>query len=165
MNELIEQLVGLIREEEDVLVEFLDCLILQKECIVSNKFDQFDETVQSQERLIRRIRELESGRVEVVGSIARIAGTDADLTITRLIELNLGESSEELRSLKRTLAGLIEKIKKANKVNQYLIKRSLSFIQRNIDMFIDETDSSETYLPNGSRQQRGPSRLLIDKAF
>ncbi len=165
MNDLIEKLVDLIREEEEVLGDFLDCLTLQKESIIANKFDQFDETVLSQENLIRRIRELESGRIEVVGLIARIAGTDADLTITRLIELNLGESSEELRSLKKTLAGLIEKIKKANKVNQYLIKRSLSFIQRNIDMFIDESDTTEMYLPNGSRQQRGPSRLLIDKAF
>lgn len=165
MNDLIEQLVGLIREEEEVLGQFLDCLTLQKECIVTNQFDQFDETVLNQENLIKRIRALESGRIEVVSSIARIAGTDADLTITRLIELNLGESSEELRSLKKTLAGLIDRIKKANKVNQYLIKRSLSFIQRNIDMFIDETDATEMYLPNGSRQQRGPSRLLIDKAF
>jgi len=165
MNDLIEQLVELIREEEEVLGQFLDCLTLQKECIVTNKFDQFDETVLSQENLIRRIRELESGRIEVVGSIARRAGTEADLTITRLIELNLGESSEELRNLKKTLAGLIERIKKANKVNQYLIKRSLSFIQRNIDMFIDEGDATEMYLPNGSRQLRGPSRLLIDKAI
>lgn len=165
MNDLIDKLVSLIREEEETLQQFLDCLSQQKESIVSNKFDQFDKTVQLQERLIQRIRELESGRVEVVGSIARLAGTDADLTITRLIEMNLGESSEELRLLKKTLAGLIEKIKKANKVNQYLIKRSLTFIQRNIDMFIDESDVSEMYLPNGSRQQRGPSRLLIDKAF
>ncbi len=165
MNDLIGQLVGLIREEEEVLGQFLDCLTMQKECIVANKFDEFDETVLNQENLIRRIRALESGRIEVVSSIASLAGTDADLTITRLIELNLGESSEELRTLKKTLAGLIERIKKANKVNQYLIQRSLSFIQRNIDMFIDETDATETYLPNGSRQQRGPSRLLIDKAF
>jgi flagellar biosynthesis/type III secretory pathway chaperone len=162
---MIIQLVDLIKTEEDVLERFLNCLNEQKESIISNKIDLFDETVQEQERLIRRIRELEASRVEMVGSIARVAGTDSDLTITRLIELNLGESSEELKSLKRTLSGLIEKIKKANRVNQYLLKRSLSFIQRNIDIFIDEADTSTVYLPNGSRQQRTASRLIVDKAI
>lgn len=165
MKELVERLIALIRDEEEVLELFLDCLTHQKECIVTNQVEQFDETVQQQERLIARIRELEAGRGEVVGSIARQAGTEVDLTITRLIEMNLGESSDELKSLKRTLAGLIERIKKANRVNQYLIKRSLSFVQRNIEMFIDEGDLTAIYLPNGSRRPRGASRLLVDKVL
>jgi flagellar biosynthesis/type III secretory pathway chaperone len=165
MKELAERLIGLIRDEEQVLEDFLDCLTRQKEFIIQNQVEKFDLTVQEQESLITRIRELEAGRIEVVRTIALQAGSEDDLTITRLIELNLGETSDELKSLKRTLAGLIERIKKANRVNQYLIKRSLSFIQKNIDMFIDEGDAMAIYLPNGSRRPRGASRLIVDKAF
>lgn len=165
MRELAERLINLIKDEEDVLESFLDCLTRQKECIVNNQIDQFDETVQEQERLIVRIRELETGRIDVVRSIANFAGSEDDVTLTRLIEMNLGETSEELKSLKKTLAGLIERVKRANRVNQYLIKRSLSFVERNMDMFIDEGDLSLVYLPNGARRPRKPGRILIDKRY
>jgi len=165
MKDLVDNLIILIRDEEDILEQFLNCLTRQKDHIVANQVDLFDETVQEQERLITRIRELEAGRIEVVKSIARVAGTEDDLTIARLIELNLGETSEELRSLKKTLAGLIERVKRANRVNQYLIKRSLSFIQRSIDMFIDEGEPTAVYLPNGSRSPRPASRVIVDRVL
>jgi len=165
MKALVDNLITLIRDEEDVLEQFLDCLTRQKECIVANRIDLFDETVQEQETIITRIRALEAGRIEVVKSIAQLAGSEDDLTITRLIEMNLGETSEELRSLKRTLAGLIDRVKKANRVNQYLIKRSLSFIQKSVDLFIDEGEPTVVYTQNGSRRPRTASRMLVDKVI
>ena len=48
MKELSERLINLIREEEEVLQDFLDCLTRQKECIVNNNVDNFDMTVQEQ---------------------------------------------------------------------------------------------------------------------
>jgi len=165
MKELVDDLIILIRDEEDVLSRFLDCLNRQKDHIVANQIEQFDLTVMEQETLITRIRALESGRIEVVKSIAKMAGSEDDLTIARLIEMNLGETSEELRTLKKTLASLIERVKKANRVNQYLIKRSLSFIQRSVDMFIDEGEPMVVYLPNGSRRPRGAARVLVDKVL
>lgn len=165
MKESIDKLIGLIKEEESVLSEFLDCLNKQRECIISNRVDEFDITVSKQDELVTRIRQLEDGRVAVVRSIALAAGTEDDITITRLIEMNLGESSEELRSLKLALSRLVERIKKANRVNQYLIKRSLSFIQRNIDLFIDEGDVSLIYLPNGARRPRNTRHFILDKTL
>jgi len=165
MKPLIDELIVLIRDEEDLLEKFLDCLTRQKDHILTNQVELFDETVQEEERLITRIRELEAGRIEVVKSIAKMAGSEDELTITRLIEMNLGESSDELRSLKKTLSGLIERVKRANRVNQYLIKRSLSFVQRSIDMFIDEGEPTAVYLPNGARRPRKMARALVDKAY
>ncbi|MBM3327138.1 MAG: flagellar protein FlgN [Calditrichaeota bacterium] len=166
MKELIDQLISLIRQEEDVLEEFLDCLAKQRECIVQNRIDEFDLTVQRQDKLITQIRTLEDGRVQVVRTIAKTAGSQDDITIARLIEMNLEQSSEELRGLKTTLSRLIEKIKKANRVNQYLIKRSLSFLQRNIDLFIDEgQDIGLLYLPNGERRPQRISHILVDKTL
>ena len=82
-----------------------------------------------------------------------------------MIELNLEESSDELRLLKRTLADLVEKIKKASRVNQYLIRRSLSFIQKNIDWFIDGSNLNITYQPDGSQKLKTPGNLLVNKVL
>ncbi|MBM3328383.1 MAG: flagellar protein FlgN [Calditrichaeota bacterium] len=163
MKDLIDRLIALIREEEHVLEEFLDCLNRQREAIIQNQMDAFDTSVREQESLIGRIRQLEDGRIKVVKEVAAAAGTEDDITITRLIELNLGESSDDLKSLKTVLSRLVEKVRKANRVNQYLIKRSLSFIERNIDLFIDEGDTAMVYQPNGARRSRGTPHLILDR--
>ncbi len=166
MSEQIQRLIDLIREEEEVLEEFLGTLTRQKEFIVKNDIKSFDETVRTEEKLIARIRELEDGRVEVVKSIANLEGVNNDqLTLTRLIELNLGEMSNELKTLKRTLAALVDRIKRANRVNQYLIKRSLTFIQNNIGWFIDDDNLNIIYAPTGERRLGNGSNLLVNKVL
>lgn len=166
MSDQIEELILLIREEENVLENFLDCLSRQKEYIVQNKTDEFDETVKEEEELIIRIRTLESGRIHLVQSIANSTGAaQNELTLTRLIEMNLGENSEELKKLKRALAGLVDQVKRASRVNQYLIRRSLSFIQKNIDWFIDDGTLNATYMPNGTRKVSEVGNLIVDRTL
>ena len=79
--------------------------------------------------------------------------------------MNLGETSDELKNVKRALAGLIERVKRANRVNQYLIKRSLSFIQKNINWFIDDNNLNVIYLPDGSQKLNDLGNLLVDKVL
>jgi len=166
MNELIDKLILLVKQEEEVLSNFLDCLSRQKEYIIQNKVDEFDQTVAEEEKLIQTIRDIENGRMQVIKAIASSAGSPADeITLTRLIEMNLGEMSGELKDLKRTLSGLIERIKRANRVNQYLIKRSLGFIQKNINWFIDDNKLNVIYLPDGSQKVNELGNLLVDKAL
>lgn len=166
MNNLIDQLIIVIRLEEEVLEQFLDCLNRQKEHIIQNQVAEFDRTVKEEEALIGRIREMEETRMRLVKTIARDTGAAEDeLTLTRLIEINLGEASEELKALKRTLAGLVERIKRANRVNQYLIRRSLSAIQRNIDWFIDGGGMNTIYLPDGTQRPPEAGNLLVNKVY
>ncbi len=166
MNDLIEQLIDLIRREEEILERFLDCLDRQKGFIVQNKVDEFDQTVREEEELIEQIRANEEARMALVKSIATTTGSKEDeLTLTRLIELNLGESSSDLKNLKRGLAGLVERIKRANRVNQYLIRRSLSFVQKNIDWFIDEGNLNVIYGRDGNQRVKDVGNLLVDKTL
>lgn len=163
MREVIDQLIEVIREEEKILEEFLASLNHQKECIIQNRVDEFEEAVALQDRLLEEIRQKESKRTQLIKSIAQLTGQTDDLTLTRLVEMNLGESSEELKKLKSTLAGLIERVKKANRVNQHLLHRSLTFFQRNIDALIDEGEMGLLYLPDGKRKPRGIPHLIVDR--
>ncbi len=166
MDEHIQKLIDLIREEEDVLGKFLDMLTRQKDFIVKNDIKSFDETVREEEELITRIRELEEGRMTVVKSIASMGGvSNNELTLTRLIEMNLGEVSSELKNLKKTLATLVDRIKRANRVNQYLIKRSLTFIQNNIGWFIDDDGLNIIYAPDGEHRIGDFGNLLVNKVL
>ncbi len=166
MNKEIDQLIDLIKQEEEVLERFLSCLTRQKEFIVQNNIEEFDKTVEEEQELIQTIQNLEHGRMSIVKSIASASGSEEnELTLTRLIELNLGESSKELKSLKRGLATLVGRIKKANKVNQYLIKSSLSFIQKNIDWFIDDANLNVIYQSDGRQTAREVGNVLVNKVL
>ena len=166
MNDLIDQLIVVIRQEEELLGEFLQCLTEQKEFIVANRVEEFDTSVIREEELIVSIRRIEEARTKLVRSIASTTGAaDDELTLTRLIEINLGEASEELKNLKRTLAGLVEKIKRANRVNQYLIRRSLSLIQKNVDWLIDGGDVNTLYAADGRPRRRGMNTVLVNKVL
>ncbi|MFN3821762.1 MAG: flagellar protein FlgN [bacterium] len=163
MKEIIDQLVEKIRQEERILEEFLQSLLRQRECIVENRLEEFEEVVPLQDHLLEEIRAMEKERMELIKSITQIAGTTDEISLTRLVEMNLGETSEELRRLKTTLSRLIDQVKKANRVNQHLIRRSLTFIERNLDQFIDEGEGGLVYLPDGKRKPRGIPHLLVDR--
>lgn len=164
MNDLVQQLIKLIRQEEELLEKFLECLNQQKDHIIQNRVENFELSIREEEELINRIRLIEESRITIVKTIARSAGSEEDeLTLTRMIEMNLGEDSEELRGLKQTLTGLIERVKKATRVNQYLIKRSLSFIQKNIDWFIDDGVQNTIYNFNGQRKKNDVGNILVDR--
>ena len=166
MDDKIDVLIKIIKEEESVLSEFLNCLTNQKEYIIQNNIEEFDRTVKEEEEIINRIRDLEQQRIQLVASLSpKIESLEDELTLTRLIEMNLGESSDELKQMKTSLSRLVDRIKTANKVNQYLIKKSLSFIQKNIDWFIDDGKLNITYSSDGRQKVKEIGNLLVDRVL
>lgn len=164
MNDDIKLLVSLIKSEESLLQEFLNLLDNQRMLLLENRHEDFEATVTRQERLLGEIHTLEQKRIEQIVSIAkglRIEGEE--VTLTRLIELSLGEFDEELRELKRSLNRLVERIKKANQVNAHLVHRSLNYLQKSVTWLIDSGDLSVTYSPAGAVNQRPVGGVLLNK--
>lgn len=56
MNDVIKELVLIIREEESRLEEFLDHLESQKEILIKNDTEAFERSVMLQENLISEIK-------------------------------------------------------------------------------------------------------------
>lgn len=166
MNHYIEELIELIRSEEDVLKTFLDLLRRQKEYLLANRIDDFRATVSQQEELMEEIRTLEEKRVAKVREIAASTGLKEDeVTLTRLIEITLGDVSAELKDLKKELSQLVERIRKMSRINALLIKRSLNFIQQSIGWMIDASDITQVYDPNGRATRQTGTNLMVNKTF
>ncbi len=166
MSQFIAELISLIREEEEVLTRFLDLLRRQKQFLLANQIDAFRETVAEQERLVGNIRELEARRVSKVKNMAASTGLREDeITLTHLIEITLGDVSTELKDLKKNLSQLVERIRRVNKVNELLIKRSLNFIQQSIGWMIDASDVTQVYDPSGKTTRQAPDSVMVNKTF
>jgi len=165
-NNMIASLIDVIKREEGHLHEFLDLLEDQKKMLVENRVAEFEESVQKQETLIESIRSLEKERIALVGQIAENMDVREDqVTITRLVEMSLGQVSVELKEAKKSMTQLVDKIKRANQVNQYLIKRSLNRAQRSIDLLIDEGLRDVIYESDGKARGQDRRSLMINKTL
>lgn len=166
MESLIKTLVEVIRNEEALLGEFLDLLEQQKTILVKNDLEQFERVAAQQEELIERIHEAEKQRIRIVQSMGKgIGETESEITLTRLVEMSLGQVSDELASAKKNLNGLVSRIKRVNQVNQYLIKRSFNRTQRRMDWLIDGDEQDVTYESNGKLRSRETKSVLMNKTL
>ncbi len=165
-NEMIHALVTLIRQEEAYLEDFLGLLEQQKQLLVQNRAEDFENSVAQQEELLEKIRSLETERIQRVYSIAENLNIEEDqLTITRLVELSLGQVSDDLKQAKTSMNQLVDRIRRANQVNQYLIKRSLNVAQRSIDVLIDDNLSDVTYEKSGRIAGTDRRSLMVNKTL
>ena len=166
MDSLIAELIDLIRQEEDVLKRFLDLLQMQKQFLIANQIDLFQSTVSEQENLTQSIRDLEAKRVAKVKQMADFTGLDEnEITLTNLIEITLGDVSVELKELKKSLANLVERIRRMSRVNELLIKRSMNFIQASIGWLIDASDITQIYDTNGRTTRQTNTSIMVNKTF
>jgi len=166
MGNIIKELIQLIRREEEVLKRFLDLLQLQKQYLLANQIDQFQETIHQQGAILEEIRALEEKRIAKVGDMAARTGMKEDeITLTHLIEISLGDVSTELKGLKKSLSHLVERIRRVNRINELLIKRSLNFIQQSIDWMIDSSDITQVYDLNGRTTRQTGTNVMVNKVF
>ncbi len=165
-DDLIRNLINAIKQEEDLLSQFAELLEEQKKVLVRNDVEGFEETVERQEALIVQIRQLEEARVEQVKQLAHGLGEPvSDITMTRLVELSLGQVSDELAEAKKNMSTLVNRIQRVSRVNQYLVKRSLNVAQRSIDWLIDGGESEVTYLSNGKLKDKKLRPVLINRTM
>jgi flagellar biosynthesis/type III secretory pathway chaperone len=166
MGAFIKELISLIRLEEEVLTRFLDLLRQQKQYLLANQIDAFRATVSDQEKLLGDIRDLETRRINKVKEMAASTGLKEDeITLTNLIEITLGDVSTELKDLKKNLSQLVERIRRINKINELLIKRSLNFIQQSIGWMIDAADITQVYDPSGKTARQTPDSVMVNKTL
>lgn len=164
MNNLIQSLVNLIRQEENMMIDFLAVLDRQKALLLENNLEEFEHTIAEQERILTIIHELEEKRIEVIVDIAKGLQIEGEvLTLTRLIEMTLGEFDDELKDLKKSLNRLVDRIRKANQVNAHLVHRSLNYIQKSVSWLIDSGDLSVTYSHVGNMNQSTVGAVILNK--
>ncbi|RJP79191.1 MAG: flagellar protein FlgN [Candidatus Zixiibacteriota bacterium] len=166
MSHFIQELIDLIRQEEEVLNRFLALLRRQKEYLLANQIDLFRATVGQQEELMEDIRRLEEQRIAKVRDMAASTGLKEDeITLTHLIEVTLGDVSTELKDLKKNLSQLVERIRRTSRVNELLIKRSLNFIQQSIGWMIDASDITQVYDPTGRTTRQAETSVMVNKTL
>lgn len=109
--------------------------------IKNNEIEQLDNLLKEEEKLVLRLKALESERRDCVYEfIGDYEGFDEDITLAQWATLaSSSQEGEEWLDLRRQLLNEIADLKQQNKLNQELIEQSLQFVNVSLDLLHPQT--------------------------
>lgn len=158
MDALIMQLVDVIRREVDAFQSLLESLEHERDALVHHEVHALAEASAAQQALTAASAQLEAERVRIVKRLSAVLREDADsLTLKRLIERVGGAHSDRLREMRETLMDLQQKIQKANRHNALLIKQSMKYVDKSLQILTGNGSASGGVYVQSGRLETSPS--------
>jgi flagellar biosynthesis/type III secretory pathway chaperone len=132
----------------------LASLEAEQSALVKNDIVSLGEAVETQKALTRRAGLQERDRVKIVRQIAGLLQEDANrLTLKRLIDLIDPPLSLRLRDQREELLGLQDHLRKANRQNSLLIKQSMKYVDKCLQIISGCGPNGNIYARSGKSEK------------
>ncbi|MGB3259870.1 flagellar protein FlgN [Paenisporosarcina sp.] len=148
-------LVGTTLEElTSVLKQLNNYADLKKTILIERKVDELNQLVQEETKIIKQLNELENEREQLV---ANVLLEHPSLSFTQFVEqIQDAGTRNNLQFQLKTLQQLMGELQEKNKINERLLKDSMSFVQHMIDQVTKSKQQHFNYQsPVG--QQKSPT--------
>ncbi len=165
MEDKILRLIRLIGEEVQIFELFLRHLNRQQDALVANNLEALQQVTQDQEELARRTTQIESERRMLVESIcSELRRDQSDLTLTELTKLVAEPQSNQIHALQTTLLSLHEQISTIKSRNDFLIRKSMEYINTTIaQLGLTEQVNQTTYSADNTKAAPAAKTALVDR--
>lgn len=155
----IQEIVEIMQDMTGLHQQLLELAAQKKDAIIHNQVDQLNGLVNKESKLVKRISELEEKRVfeadrYLVGKGYRPNPAITVSDLTRII-VKAGEK-QALIEAQAQLLEMLESLKEANKLNQQLVKQSLTYIDYSLNLLIGAEDEAVYHNPH--QQSHGFSK-------
>jgi len=145
----LDQTVLLMNEEIELLKALKRLLEEQKELIFQTDVARFTDNIRIEDELLKKIKVVDQERVQMMNQVGRELNIDSQLTITKLIDLVHEPFKIRMKTIKNIFTRLIEDIRQLNIENRFLVKKSMVFVQKNLNVLKDFTKNDYVYSMNG----------------
>ena len=146
----IAELIEIVQEEVCTFQRLLDNMEREQRALVSNDVETLDSMVAEQQNLTTQAGRLEAERTKVVNLLSTVLGEEPDsVTLKRLVEQAQGPHSERLSEMRETLIDLQEKIRRTNRHNLLLIKQSMKYVDKTLQILTGGDGSEGLYAQSG----------------
>jgi len=161
---LVTKFVEIMNQEVGCFTKLLDLLMGEQKSLIDNDIDSLQTVLQEQDNLLAQISGLEKKRLEVSTAISqKLKVEKGELTIGRLTRLVKGCQGVELEKLGNTLLELQRRIETANRNNKLLIKQSMRYVDRCLNILTGEAESSKTYAKTGRITRNRKEPRVMDR--
>jgi flagellar biosynthesis/type III secretory pathway chaperone len=163
----ISELIEIVENEVCAFQRLLDNMEREQRALVANDVEGLDAMVAEQQSLTEEAGRLEAERSRVVTSLSAVLGEEPDsVTLKRLVEQIQGPQSERLGEMRETLIDLQEKIRRTNRHNLLLIKQSMKYVDKTLQVLTGGDGSEGVYAQSGKVQGASSANQgLMDKVI
>jgi flagellar biosynthesis/type III secretory pathway chaperone len=162
VEELIAELMDVVQQEVRVCQQILESVEQEQDALVHHDIDPIRSAVQAQNQLTARAAALEKIRM---GIVARLSGQleedPSALTLKRLIARVGGPEAERLRGMREALIDAHERIQRANRHNALLIRQSMKYVDRTLNILSGDDASVGVYAGSGKLETRKSSGQAV----
>lgn len=165
MEAKIIRLISLIGEEVLIFETFLQYLNRQQEALVKNDLEALQIVTHDQEILSQRTTQVEQERRALVAEISVGLDRDQDdLTLTELKKLVSEPESNQIHALQGTLLNLHEQISTIKSRNDFLIRKSMEYINTTMSQLgLTEQSDKRTYSADVVKTNPTQKSALVDR--
>ncbi len=147
---LLDDLLAVLKEETDLHASLLTELEKEKDAIINASVKELDESRSTKENIIFKIKETGERRSHLQKRIAVSRGNaDGNFTLTKLCQMIEEPYASGLRKSRSNFSELIEKVRKANRINRVLLTNSLDIVKGSLELLYNMSFSNQVYQKSG----------------
>tara|TARA_B100001123_G_scaffold255513_1_gene284981 strand:- start:241 stop:744 length:504 start_codon:yes stop_codon:yes gene_type:complete len=161
---LVVRLIEIINAEIRSFNQLLELLQAEQVAIVDDDVEGIEASVAQQQEISGEAQMLEAERIQVTGEMSSCLGLEPEsLSLNRLIQLLERNQGEELAGMRGVLLDLNAKIRKANENNAFLIRQSMRYTDRCLDILTGQPVSQRTYGKFGRTRRSDYTRSVLNR--
>ena len=163
-NSLVVKLIALINGEIRTFHQLLQLLHEEQEAIVDDNIQAIERSVAAQEGLALQAKELEAKRIQLIAELSKELDLGEDrVTLAKLMEALEGPHSDELARMRATVLELNQRIRETNDNNSFLIRQSMRYTDRCLDILAGQPIARGMYGHSGRARGRDSRRSVLNQ--
>lgn len=165
LEKAVSQLKETLYQEHSMYLEVLNLANRKTEVISKGKIKELEEITKTEQRYMMKMGTFEKIRRSVFANVAEALQVEEINSLSEfLLYLNNEQDVDEIDRVRHQLLDVVDRIKKANEVNQKLMEEHLEYIEFSLNLMTDHLleKSTPQYGGNQDKSQSKIRKNLFD---
>ena len=150
MEPLVAELTDIIQKEIDLFTQLLETLEEEQRALVTQQVDRIEELSRRKHELAEHSGKLEVVRIALVEKLAAdLQEEPGSVTLKNLVDQVRDPHANRLREMRETLITVHERIRRANRQNSALIRQSMKYIDKSLQILSGGEGQTGIYQQSG----------------
>ncbi len=145
MSKSVEQLIMTLNKEYEIYEEVLKLAKEKKRVVIDGRIKELDAITRKEQSIIFNLGKIDKVREALTINISKELRIEVFKNVTELSQYLEGDLKDQILEVRDKLVDIVEKVKKANDLNNKLIQQSLEYIEFNKNLLTSMETKGITY--------------------
>ncbi len=158
MASLMDNLLNVLKEEEDKYHVLIDLAWEKKDVLIRADIDRLSKITEEEQTITGELHSLEGKRRSVISDMAVVLQKDQkELTVDKMLEILSRQPEEQakLREVRDSLRATLDEMNRINGQNQMLLRQAMEMVEFDLTLFRSLRQAPETANYNRSAANTG----------